>query len=671
MHLLFLICISALLALRTPVWAAPPATNLSSSVFWRPVLEPASVQLLTEVEQALQKNDLAAAEKICQKLTTVAPDFNAGYYDLACVQARLGQADAAFVSLDAAIAKGFRDAAHLQEDPDLISLHGDARFAVVVEKARKNTPPVVARTVTPYVVQDGVALVGDSNTRRDAATNLLESFFKFAPTNSPVPEIIREHGEVGTQLREWFRAGTAAGNPGDFYDNRDSGHSALDCKPFPQLTRIQYAPEAIAAKVHYGLQELLFFNGVVLGNSSTALVGDQYWRSQTRLAYVNPRLVTILAAQYFRNHLYIYPEHRDHKPVTPDGKNFGDVFPANTPYLITSQGSSGSDQPFLNAVACTLAAFQPATKQFLVQNGALMPTVQMIFRFCNKPVTNAAAYLTGIAHPTVFEGGDVQPLEMIRLAHEIPSNNVPPLVQLRVVDEDLPVLRRDYFDVANREKLFDTPCAIARIWRSTQSQRHMTISAEASRDLNDKPLTWRWVVLRGDASAIKIEPRNAAGSVVELTVPYPTRQPIRPGHALESNRIDIGCFAYNGTYYSAPAFVTFFGLDNEIRKYDAAGKILSVTYTGATDKGNYVDPMLDLPKSWRDEYHYDAQGQLTGWTRFRGEVQEEFTPDGELIVHRATDGRVTAAARVKYVIQARKNQLPCLVQQTGEIELHH
>ena len=55
---------------------------------------------------------------------------------------------------------------------------------------------------------------------------------------------------------------------------------------------------------------------------------------------------------------------------------YGDVYPANTPYVITSQGSSGSDQVFLSAVACTLAAFRPETKELLVRTGTLMPTVQ-------------------------------------------------------------------------------------------------------------------------------------------------------------------------------------------------------------------------------------------------------------------------------------------------------
>src|SRR2546425_10792004 len=121
----------------------------------------------------------------------------------------------------------------------------------------------------------------------------------------------------------------------------------------------------------------------------------------------------------------------------------------------------------MNALACTLAAFLPDVKKHLTKTGTLMPTVQMIFRMPNKPVTTPELYLTGLAHPTVFEGGSVDPVKMVRLAHEMTSNNVPPMVQLRVVEEDHPVVGRDYFDVGARETLFDTPCVIARVWRST------------------------------------------------------------------------------------------------------------------------------------------------------------------------------------------------------------
>ena len=81
--------------------------------------------------------------------------------------------------------------------------------------------------------------------------------------------------------------------------------------------------------------------------------------SNPRAYYVSFYGTLFLYNQYTRNNLYIYPEHHDHDPghsgvFFPNPLNhairdegYGDLYPTNTPYLIISQGSSGSDQPFM------------------------------------------------------------------------------------------------------------------------------------------------------------------------------------------------------------------------------------------------------------------------------------------------------------------------------------
>jgi hypothetical protein len=373
----------------------------------------------------------------------------------------------------------------------------------------------------------------------------------------------------------------------------------------------------------------------------------------------------LLFAQYRGNHLYVYPEHRDHDPGhnRDEGGGYGDVFPCNTPYMIISQGSSGSDRVFLHAVAATLAAFRPEVKTELTRTGALMPTVQMILRSCNKPVATEGDYLRGTAHPTVFEGSQLDVERMVKMAHEMSQDRLPPLAQLRVVGEDSPVPGRDYFAGPLTETLFDTPSAIARVVRGTQYMRKMVVSAEPSLDLNGRPLTYHWCVLRGDAERIEIKPLNDEGSIVELRVPYHTRRPVAPGSPLQSNRVDIGAFVHNGAYYSAPAFVTCFYLDNELRVYDEQQRIESVDYADPEVSGNYVDPLIDATKRWRDEYHYNASGELTGWTRWRGESSEQFTAEGLLVTKVDAEGRPTEARPVRYVVRSGPKQAPTLHQE--------
>src|SRR5262249_26116461 len=128
---------------------------------------------------------------------------------------------------------------------------------------------------------------------------------------------------------------------------------------------------------------------------------------------------------------------------------------------------------------------------------------------------------------------------------------------------------KDYFEGGKSEKLFDTPAAIARIVRTPAHVRRIVVSAEESLDVNKKPLSFRWVVLRGDEKRIQIKPKNENSSVVELLVPYHERSVIPDSsQKIESNRVDIGVFVNNGTYYSAPGFVTFFSLDSEARTYE-------------------------------------------------------------------------------------------------------
>jgi len=384
-------------------------------------------------------------------------------------------------------------------------------------------------------------------------------------------------GKVGELLRQWWKEGTAAGNVGDFYDNRDGAHSDLNTKPYPQLQRFEYSPEQIKARLHWAAARVLR-PGVVFGNSSTSAPAH-LGGSNPRMYYASPAGLDFLYKQYVGNNLYIYPEHRDHDPGHngPDD-GFGDLYPANTPYLMISQGSSGTDQPFMRAVPFTLAAFRPQVKAKLIETGLLMPTVQMILRATSKALKTPDDYLTGKAHPTVFEGANVDDLAMIRMAHGIPLDSLPPMVQLRVLKEDSAVEGRDFFEPGAREQWADTPCVISRIWRGKEGRRTLLVSAEKSFDVNGKPLKHHWVVLRGDAKRVRITPKNEAGSIAEIALEYPERMPIAPGSPMESNRVDIGVFVHNGVYFSAPGFVTFFGLDSEARTYDEKGRIQEIGY---------------------------------------------------------------------------------------------
>jgi len=392
--------------------------------------------------------------------------------------------------------------------------------------------------------------------------------------------------KTALRVQGWYAAGTAAGNTGDFYDNRDGGHSPLRMQLFPQLDRTEYTDEQKKRRLHWGAQLYVLFPHVTMGNSSTAAPAAK-GGCNTRLALTRPGAARILYAQYRRNHLYIYPEHRDYDPGHNGRGGYGDLFPANTPYVITSQGSSGTDRTFMQAVAYTLAAFRPEVKQQLVRTGLLMPTVQMIFRRCNTNVKHKKDYLTGEAHRVVFDGRNVNDLAMVEMAHDITLKTIPPMIQLAVIEEDLATPGLDFFAYSRTETLFDTPAAVARVARSSKRVRRMVVSAETSSDVNGRKLTYHWVVLQGDPKLITVKPLNAQSSRVELLIAHHPRRPIAKDDPMQTNRVDIGAFVSNGTYYSAPGFVSVFFLDNEARTYDAKGRILEIDYAhGSTQIGS-------------------------------------------------------------------------------------
>lgn len=427
---------------------------------------------------------------------------------------------------------------------------------------------------------------------RRLAVVLLASFSIVAPlaqARSKLP-VTTAKGAAADLVRKLWKDEKAAGNAGDFYDNRDREHAPLDVKQYPQLSKISYTEQEKATRRDYAGARMIRTNMIVFGNSSTASNVEQGGGSNTRSLYNSPAGAALLHAQYRANNLYAYPEHRDHDPGrNGEGGGYGDLFPINTAYVYTSQGSSSSEMPFVRAMPLTLAAFRPEVKKRLAQEGLLMPTVQMILRRTMKNVPDAADYLSGRAHPTVFESANVDDEAMVLAAQAITLDALPPLAQLQVVEEDRARAGVDYFDYQPSEHYADTPGAIGRIGRSVKHWRRMVVSADSSFDANARPLTWDWKVLRGDANRVRIKPLNARGSIVEIMVAHHERRPIERGSAMESSRVDIGCFVHNGKFFSPPAFVCFYFLESEARGYAADGELIDVGYPAGEVKVSVAD----------------------------------------------------------------------------------
>jgi hypothetical protein len=388
-----------------------------------------------------------------------------------------------------------------------------------------------------------------------------------------------DKGEVGEVINKWYEAGEAAGNLGDVYYNRDGGHSLLFSDKFPQVQFVRIPKKQLKTRRYWGLCTSVVPH-ITVGNSSTAS-GPMRGGSNPRRAYTHPRALAVLTMQYLHSNLFVYPEHcdYDHGRFGRGGSRggWGDLYPFNTPYLLISQGSSGSDRAFLGAVLATLAALPPETKQKLHKSNLLMPTVQMILRRCRKGVDSDQDYVSGAAHPTVFRGGELDRLAMVKMAHAIKPGRTPPISVLSVLEESESRPKVDYF-LANRpERFSNTPCFVGRIYRGPRPYYRMVVSAEKSKDLNDRELAFHWAVLRGRHEGITIKPLNDDRSRVEIHVRYRNGRlsaPDQPG--VEHARADIGCFVHNGLYYSPPAFISFYMPPNEYHTVDERGRVIEI-----------------------------------------------------------------------------------------------
>lgn len=447
--------------------------------------------------------------------------------------------------------------------------------------------------------------------------------------------------------------GRAAGNHGDLYENRDRGHSVLLSDAHPQLAHVAYDSEAREAGLDYGVAGPVLFEAPLIGNSSTAVKHGPLWRSLPRMALIYENGPMLLYQNYIAGQMHVYPEHRDHDP------EHGDLIPANTPYFLISQGSSGSDRPHLEALAMIFAAFRPETKAFLYKSQLLAPTVQMVFRRSLTSVRSRSAYLSGQAHPSVFPRDQINLTRKVKLANALTPETVPPMVRLSVLAEDEAVEGVDYFGEGLSERLFDTPSAIARVWRSSAYRRSMIVSTEATRDPNGRSLEFVWHVLRGDPARTQITPLDNQGRRARITVDWQLPRPVPGRPDMLSSRVDIGVFARNGFHDSAPGFITILLPQHEMRRYEAGpdGEMRIESLDRRVPKGGYADPLLFPQTDWRDDFDYDEVGASQGWRRQGSAGQANFDAGGLKMM--PDGGRVP----VRYVVEERSQNTPQITMQ--------
>ncbi len=639
-----------LLAVCLALACLPPRdARAAANVFDLPSLQTRHLRLLALMDAAHSSSNFVAMEAASRAGVTLGSSDDLWHYNLACALALQGRPEDALSALSRATDLGFADAEHAALDPDLAALRDSETFKGLLARMRSRPPDAAAegrpplRAATPDAA--GAVLQSVTNTFWSFQLGLFQSLVETAPANG------RYRGPEAETLADWLSRGEAAGCAGLLYANRDNATLPFDTAAYPGLLRLAYAADVTERRLQLGLPNTLFIDAATstlipaIGHSSMGYMDSPYWRSQPRAVCCDPRQATLQAALLLGNQLHFYPAFGDYDDAV------GDLFPANTPYSIAVAGGLNAEQPFLGAAFAALAALRPETRDALARSGLLMPALQMLFRASQRTVRSPADYLTGVAHPPAFRSENLDTARLVRMAHALATNDLPPLVSLAVTDATETVPDRDYFDIARTERLLDTPLAVARIFRGVQHSRSFHLRAYCRRP--DARL--HWVLLQGDPTRVTFSPSPTNSAQMTLTVAHhePFLTDAGGGRRIQTSRVDVGVIAETAAGFSAPALFSVHFLANERRTYAAGGRLASVDYTRPT--GAYTDPLLSLPRNWKDTYAYDAQGNLTGWTRRRGLAEERFTAFGHKVVATDALGRATRAHIVRYLSRRLKD----------------
>lgn len=608
-------------------------------------------QLRARFADCVRRSDVKGMEAVCREGIELVADDALWHYNLACALSYRDDFKDAFDELEKAVRFGVRDLEMIKSDTDLKRISGDPRFAKILDLARElgSSLPSGQLPVVPAVVSSDCRLtIAETNLTWNFDANCFMASVDLSSVTSALPREAadRYNGPAKKKIAAWIRDGSAAGNSGEFYFNRDGGHSKLVVTNFPGLVSV--AMDAKAREL--GIDRLtpnLLLPRPVFGNASLALTQGFTWRSAGRMHVTDAPLATRMQFFYSNNEFWIFPAVDDFSTVAT---NRIDRFACAAPFQLLTEGRSWSDQQYLRAAVAASAAMRPDAKESAIRRHLFAPTLQWLFRRSMPGVKSDADYLTSKAHPTAFAKKDLDVEALVERAHSLKPADIPPAVALAIVNSPkfpvkYPRPEVDYPD-GGAEFLSVTPFSVAMVLRDALAKRTVLVKAVPF-PIDEGGTEFKWAVVHGDPDAVKIEPPLGESpfapqhGVVQLTV---DRRRIAPGE-----RIDVACFAKRpGTSFGAPSFISFSAVALEKREWREDGKIASIDYTNPDNL--YCDPAIALPRRWKDVYEY-KDGECTGFTRYSadGEKRGEFTKRGERILERNADGTPKRKVKVHYI----------------------
>jgi hypothetical protein len=121
-----------------------------------------------DADAAYAAHDFARCAAIYAQVAAASKRPDLALYNEACCEARAGSADAAFASIDRAVAAGWRDTKQLGSDDDLASLHADPRWPRAMARATAAEAVFEHTLKAPDVRTQLLAMVDVDQAQRNA-----------------------------------------------------------------------------------------------------------------------------------------------------------------------------------------------------------------------------------------------------------------------------------------------------------------------------------------------------------------------------------------------------------------------------------------------------------------------------------------------------------------------
>lgn len=559
------------------------------------------------------ENRYAQFEEACRDAIAMKMEPAVWFYNLACALAVQGKPkEEVFDALEQAVAAGFNKPNGAMSDADFRSVTNDVRFAKLCEamgqiKESWNMPrkELDERDAECALSEDNVYYVFKDS-----------SYQCYLASTSDWPVVYLNHhvdhavipceGMVVPKFpREAVEAGRSRGPANMYFIN----HGASDQRHWGR-----FCPTIVASDWTYGNDSL---NGTV---SIPAMFGMDRECANNEGRHC-----------WDWNCLGIYSAASDY------GADGIDRFMGWFPLCIAHAGGADEADKFVRLCRDMIAAMSPAAR------GVDAMLALNVIRHAQKCVKSEDDFMSGIAQRPVLKFSDIDAAKAVELVRRVNDleflpPNIPAIKTYSVVSEG-----------TRCTDLWEPQFSAGRLGGTPFCQAHLARQAEKTASLRVEMAAPRsgalvWKSLQGEKGKVRIVPQNEDKSIVVVEVDWHNvfDVPLPDGTRIKSSRVDVGCFCVLGGKASLPAVVSFYFNPNETREYGADGKLASIDYTKRQLDG--YCPSLCPKGDWRDELHWNAAGELTGWTRFcadgEGRVTtNEFTREGLIVDTRDALGR--------------------------------